>query len=345
MFRIDKRLVPNLRCLKITLKYDINAMELLDKLFDHDVLFSLTKFTLEGIVTGPNVVSKLLSMLCHQCSYTYIVQWFVKTMISLSNASSILLNALQQLKGRIPIELELFLYNDSYSIKAFTLPRKDKYLCAYTYLNKNIVHVQSHWSCTLSTALNNRLTSINTIALNAFLFTQADLYELHQPPLCLIDTDTELYIWQGWNDLSDDELDLQLYNANIQAGSPRDIRFTAKRRCAFLTAVEYCKAKTGSATVDLRCSIVYAVRQQNQLEGKKLDQKDSVIDMLIHLCPEQYTIEELRARPLPEGVNTSKIEFYLSDDDFQKEFRMTKDEFYALPYWKQTNIKKSLGFF
>ncbi|CAF4273594.1 unnamed protein product, partial [Rotaria sordida] len=168
-----------------------------------------------------------------------------------------------------------------------------------------------------------------------FLFTQADLYELHQPALCLIDTDTELYIWQGWNDLSDDELDLQLYNANIQAGSPRDIRFTAERRCAFLTAVEYCKAKTGSATVDLPCSI----------EGKKLDQKDSVIDMLTYLCPEQYTIEELRARPLPEGVNTSKIEFYLSDDDFQKEFRMTKDEFYALPYWKQTNIKKSLGFF
>ncbi|CAF4898151.1 unnamed protein product [Rotaria socialis] len=154
-----------------------------------------------------------------------------------------------------------------------------------------------------------------------------------------------IYIWQGWNDLSDDELDLQLYNANIQAGSPRDICFTAKRRCAFLTAIEYCKAKTGSATVDLPCSIVYAgvepiVRQQNQLEGKKLDQKDSVIDMLIHLCPEQYTIEELRAR-----VNTSKIEFYLSDDDFQKEFRMTKDEFYALPYWKQTIIKKSLGFF
>ncbi|CAF3292764.1 unnamed protein product [Rotaria sp. Silwood2] len=87
------------------------------------------------------------------------------------------------------------------------------------------------------------------------------------------------------------------------------------------------------------------VRQQNQLEGKKLDQKDSVIDILTHLCPEQYTIEELRARSLSEGVNTSKIEFYLSDDDFQKEFRMTKDEFYALPYWKQTNIKKSLGFF
>ncbi|CAF0899341.1 unnamed protein product [Rotaria sp. Silwood1] len=200
--------------------------------------------------------------------------------------------------------------------------------------------------------------------ISAFPFTQADLYELQQPALCLIDTDTELYIWQGWNDLSDDELDLQLYNANIQAGSPRDLRFAAERRCAFLTAVEYCKVKTGSATVDLFCSIVYAglepidfinlfpkwtihmkARQQNQLEGKKLDQKDSVSDILANLCREQYTIEELRARPLPEGVDPSKIEFYLSDDDFQKEFHMTKDEFYALPYWKQTNIKKPLGFF
>ncbi|CAF4896214.1 unnamed protein product [Rotaria socialis] len=166
MFRIDK--------------------QLLDKLFDHDVLFSLTKFTLEETVTGPNVVSKLLSMLCHQCSYTYIVQWFVKTTISLSDTSSILLNALQQLKGRIPIELELFLYKDDYSIKAFTLPRKDKYLCAYTYFNKNIVHVQSHWSCTLSTALNNSLTCINTVALNVScrqitsltIYNSFDLYQL-----------------------------------------------------------------------------------------------------------------------------------------------------------------------
>ena len=77
--------------------------------------------------------------------------------------------------------------------------------------------------------------------ISAFPFTQADLYDLPQPALCLIDAETELYIWQGWNDLTDDELDLQLSNANAQAGSPRDMRFTAERRCAFLTAVEYCK--------------------------------------------------------------------------------------------------------
>jgi len=79
--------------------------------------------------------------------------------------------------------------------------------------------------------------------ISAFPFTQADLYELHQPALCLIDAGTELYIWQGWNDISDEELDLQLYNANVQAGFPRDIRFTAERRCAFRTAIEYWKGK------------------------------------------------------------------------------------------------------
>jgi supervillin len=94
--------------------------------------------------------------------------------------------------------------------------------------------------------------------ISAFPFTQADLYELPQPALCLIDAQTETYIWQGWNDAPDDELDLQLYNANLQAGSPRDIRFTAERRCTFLTAVEYCKAKASSSTIDLPCSIVYA---------------------------------------------------------------------------------------
>jgi len=80
--------------------------------------------------------------------------------------------------------------------------------------------------------------------ISAFPFTQADLYDLRQPALCLIDAHTELYIWQGWSDMSDDELDLQLNNANIQAGCPRDIRFTAERRCAFGTAMEYCKGKS-----------------------------------------------------------------------------------------------------
>ncbi|CAF4898421.1 unnamed protein product [Rotaria sp. Silwood1] len=116
--RIDKRLVPNLRRLKITLNYNSYATELLDQLFYHDVLYSLTNFTLVGMVNGPYIVCKLLSMLCHQCSYS-----------------------------------------------AFTLPRIDKSLDAYSYFDKSTICVQSRWSYTVPT-LNNRLTYVNNITLN-----------------------------------------------------------------------------------------------------------------------------------------------------------------------------------
>jgi len=114
--------------------------------------------------------------------------------------------------------------------------------------------------------------------ISPFPFVQSDLYELHQPALCLVDTDNELYIWQGWNDQSDDELGLQLSNANLLARGPRDIRFTTERRCAFRTAIEYYKGKilrkslvflnfllvkTHSSTIDLPCSIVYAGLEPN----------------------------------------------------------------------------------
>jgi hypothetical protein len=137
--KIGKRLVSNLRCLKITLKNYVHGVEL-DQLFDHDVLFSLTNFTLLGLMTGPDVVRNLLSMLCHQCSYTLMVRWHVETMISLSDASVILLDTFRQLQGRIPIELELSLYHHGYCIKALTVPQIDRYLCVDNYLNKNIVY-------------------------------------------------------------------------------------------------------------------------------------------------------------------------------------------------------------
>ena len=114
-------------------------MELLDQLFDHDVLFSLTNFTLLGLVSGAEIVRNLVSMLCHQCTYTLMVRWHVKTMISLSDTSVILLNTLRQLQGRIPIELEISLYHDGYCIKASTIPIIDRYLCVNNYSNKNFV--------------------------------------------------------------------------------------------------------------------------------------------------------------------------------------------------------------
>uniref|UniRef100_A0A8D2LHS8 Villin like n=1 Tax=Varanus komodoensis TaxID=61221 RepID=A0A8D2LHS8_VARKO len=48
---------------------------------------------------------------------------------------------------------------------------------------------------------------------------------------------------------------------------------------------------------------------------------------------------------LPEGVDPTRKEWYLSDEDFYDIFGKTKDEFYQMPKWKQQNEKKQHGLF
>ncbi|CAF1647650.1 unnamed protein product, partial [Didymodactylos carnosus] len=75
--------------------------------------------------------------------------------------------------------------------------------------------------------------------------------------LCLIDTEDELYIWQGFRDMPTDELEIQLFNAGLQAGGTADMRFTAERRCTCKTAINYWEAKTGEIP-DTHGYVVYA---------------------------------------------------------------------------------------
>lgn len=42
-----------------------------------------------------------------------------------------------------------------------------------------------------------------------------------------------------------------------------------------------------------------------------------VQDALNWLSKNQYSVEELTAKPLPEGVDPLRLEIYLSDQDFQ----------------------------
>jgi len=54
-----------------------------------------------------------------------------------------------------------------------------------------------------------------------------------------------------------------------------------------------------------------------------------------------YTFEELKK--IPKGLDKTKLEQYLSDEDFMKHFRMTKEEFYDLPAWQQMNKRQEAG--
>ena len=58
-----------------------------------------------------------------------------------------------------------------------------------------------------------------------------------------------------------------------------------------------------------------------------------------------YPLDTLLERPLPEYVNPTKLEMYLSNDDFEKTLGMSKEEWKKLPAWKKTNLRKENGLF
>lgn len=70
-----------------------------------------------------------------------------------------------------------------------------------------------------------------------------------------------------------------------------------------------------------------------------------IADVLEQLSQTEYPLEVLQKRPLPEGVDPSRLELYLNAEDFEKALGQTRSEFEQMPLWKQTNLKKERGLF
>lgn len=53
-----------------------------------------------------------------------------------------------------------------------------------------------------------------------------------------------------------------------------------------------------------------------------------------------YSLSELVSGNVPEGVDLTRRESYLTDRDFEDVFSCSKEEFYSLSDWKQRQMKK-----
>ncbi|XP_026869249.2 supervillin isoform X2 [Electrophorus electricus] len=179
----------------------------------------------------------------------------------------------------------------------------------------------------------------------AMPFLQENLYSTPQPALFLLDNRMEVYLWQGWQ--PDDA---------EQTGSAR-IRWDNERKCAMETALQYCKAKNSrrppqaylilAGAEPLTFTNIFPYWEKDpsiRVQGVR-NKVILVEDALSKLSKNQYSLEELTAKPLPEGVDPLHLELYLSDKDFLAVLEMTRDEFSTLPNWKQLNLKKSKGLF
>lgn len=58
-----------------------------------------------------------------------------------------------------------------------------------------------------------------------------------------------------------------------------------------------------------------------------------------------FTCEQLKGMKGEDGIDASKKEAYLSDDEFNSLFKMSKAEFNTMAAWKQTRSKKDVGLF
>ena len=58
----------------------------------------------------------------------------------------------------------------------------------------------------------------------------------------------------------------------------------------------------------------------------------------------KFPYSELKST-FPTGVKGSHKEAYLSDEEFESVFKMSRQAFEALKDWKQTDLKKKFGLF
>ncbi|KFM81009.1 Supervillin, partial [Stegodyphus mimosarum] len=70
-----------------------------------------------------------------------------------------------------------------------------------------------------------------------------------------------------------------------------------------------------------------------------------VQEVLSKLSRDRYSLKELQQKPRPAGVDPLRLESYLTDEEFEEVLGMKKDEFYNMPSWKQSELKKSSGLF
>ncbi|XP_027784228.1 supervillin isoform X2 [Marmota flaviventris] len=182
-------------------------------------------------------------------------------------------------------------------------------------------------------------------------FLQEDLYSAPQPALFLVDNHHEVYLWQGWWPIE-----------NKITGSAR-IRWASDRKSAMETVLQYSRGKNlkkpppksylihaGLEPLTFTNMFPSWEHREDIAEITEMDMEVSnqiilVEEVLAKLCKTIYPLADLLARPLPEGVDPLKLEIYLTDEDFEFALDMTRDEYNALPTWKQVNLKKAKGLF
>ncbi|XP_069967792.1 uncharacterized protein Svil isoform X8 [Bactrocera oleae] len=198
-------------------------------------------------------------------------------------------------------------------------------------------------------------------------YTQAQLYNARQPTIFMFDDGDMLWLWMGWWPLEDLKITTEERSSPTNENRAGVNRWISERRAALETAVSYWCAKFGENNEkdfhDIKGYVIWAgleplafqalfpdwierddIKEINMQDGRT-DEPTPITDVLKQLTQTEYPLAILKERPLPEGVDPTRLELYLNEADFQTALGMTSAEFEQMPVWKQTNLKKERGLF
>ncbi|KAM7355014.1 supervillin isoform 3-T3 [Cochliomyia hominivorax] len=203
--------------------------------------------------------------------------------------------------------------------------------------------------------------------ITSYPFTQTQLYNARQPTIFMIDDGDLLWLWMGWWPLEDIKINTEERSSPTNENRAGVNRWISERRAALETAVSYWRAKFGENEEKqfhgIKGYVVWAglestafkalfpewsvredVKEINLQDGRT-DEPLPIVDVLEQLTQTEYPLEVLKERPLPEGVDPTRLELYLNNEDFEKALGIKRTEFEQMPLWKQTNLKKEKGLF
>uniref|UniRef100_A0A8C1E6A2 Villin-1 n=1 Tax=Cyprinus carpio carpio TaxID=630221 RepID=A0A8C1E6A2_CYPCA len=107
---------------------------------------------------------------------------------------------------------------------------------------------------------------------------------------------------------------------------------------------EQLKAELGDATDLIKITVDLTQPTSNQNNSSSSTQGGNLPLPVTQTFPPEKLVN-IQTEDLPDGVDATRKEDYLSNDDFNLIMGISRMDFYALPSWKQLNLKKEKGLF
>eukprot|EP01116_Phalansterium_solitarium_P018985 TRINITY_DN517_c0_g1_i8.p1 TRINITY_DN517_c0_g1~~TRINITY_DN517_c0_g1_i8.p1 ORF type:complete len:649 (+),score=120.52 TRINITY_DN517_c0_g1_i8:863-2809(+) len=197
----------------------------------------------------------------------------------------------------------------------------------YPQANLKQRHLARLWVCSIGTGV----FKVEEI----FNFCQDDLLA---EDVFMLDAYDDIYVWIG--KLADDKEKSMSYELAVdfarKAPDGRDGSKLATRVWVVLQGHEPLVFTTHFHGWDVS---KYSSRQQEFSSGL------TSVEKILAEYNRQYSLVELQNKSYPKGLDTARLEQYLSDSEFLEAFGVTKPEFEGWPIWKKQKTKRELLLF